>query len=372
MNYSYINGKAYKKGYTTGSCATAATKAALLFALFGAKPEYVEICTPKNIILTLKIDFYKKENDHYIACVTKDAGDDIDATHNIKIESCVLINKHSSKIDIKGGIGVGKVTKKGLGIEIGDFAINKTPMEMIYSHSREILGDKIGAFITISAPAGEEISKKTFNPRLGIVGGISILGTTGIVEPMSEEAFKTSLALELKMLKEQNINNLILTPGNIGTSLCKILDLNESLICKTSNFIGFMLDEAKRLEFNKILILGHVSKLMKISAGIFHTHSRIADARQEILIANLALLKMPYSQILELSNEVTIEGCIPKIFEFGYPQLFNILANKAVERIKLFNQLDVCVGLCDLSGNLIGKNNDFDKNLKFFKKDGLK
>ncbi|WP_297135414.1 cobalt-precorrin-5B (C(1))-methyltransferase CbiD, partial [Terrisporobacter sp.] len=223
--YVYIDGKKYKRGYTTGSCAAAASKASVYMLLTKEKVDKVNIDTPKGIPLTLSVRNIEISDDYAICSIEKDGGDDIDATHkmNIFAKAELIDNLDNEDIIVTGGKGIGLVTKKGLSVEVGKHAINPVPMKMIKSEVRKILKEKEDFIeknksikITIFAPEGEEIAKKTFNPRLGIVGGISILGTTGIVEPMSEEGWKKSLSIELEMKRSQGLDKIILVPGNHG------------------------------------------------------------------------------------------------------------------------------------------------------------
>ena len=266
-----------------------------------------------------------------------------------------------NEIIIDGGIGIGRVTKKGLGIEIGKAAINKTPISMIKNEVRKVIGSSKGVKITIFAPKGEMIAKKTFNPRLGIVGGISVIGTTGIVEPMSDEGWKKSLSIELQMKKAQGMNEIILVPGNHGEMFIKeTLGIDSKYIVRTSNFIGYMLKEAKRIGFKKILMAGHLGKYVKIAGGIFNTHSKVADARNEILIANLALINAPYKLINAVNECLTTEEFI-EILESDeykeYKKIYNILCDKCKERIDLYiddNEIDIEVMIFSMEKKLLG------------------
>ncbi|MEG2984761.1 MAG: cobalt-precorrin-5B (C(1))-methyltransferase CbiD [Peptostreptococcaceae bacterium] len=336
--YVYIDGKKYKRGYTTGSCATGAAKAATYMLLTQLTIESINIDTPKGIPLNLKVENINI-NDNYVECsIQKDGGDDIDATHKMDIYARVEFID-SEDILITGGIGVGTVTKKGLGIDIGEAAINKTPRAMIDKEVRKILGEKRGIKVTIFAPEGETVAKKTFNPRLGIVGGISIIGTTGIVEPMSDEGWKKSLSIELEMKKAQGLDKIILVPGNHGEMFIReTLGIDMKYVVRTSNFIGYMLKEAQRIGFNKILMAGHLGKYVKIAGGIFNTHSKVADARNEILIANLAIMNAPFELIKKVDQCVTTEEFIEILNDEydGYKKIYNILSNKCKERIDTY------------------------------------
>ena len=359
--YVYIDGKKYKRGYTTGSCATAAAKAASHMLLTKLPIEVINIDTPKGIPLNLKVENINIQDDYVECSIRKDGGDDIDATHNMHIYARAEFID-SKEIIITGGNGVGRVTKKGLGIEIGESAINKTPRNMINNEVRKVIGEDKGVKITIFAPEGELIAKKTFNPRLGIVGGISIIGTTGIVEPMSDEGWKKSLSIELEMKKAQGMDKIILVPGNHGEMFIKeTLGLDIKYIVRTSNFIGYMLKEAQRIGFKKILMAGHLGKYVKIAGGIFNTHSKVADARNEILLANLALMNAPFELVKKVNECLTTEEFIEiinsKEYE-GYKEIYNILSNKCRERIDIYlndEEINVEVMIFSMEKELLGQ-----------------
>lgn len=359
--YVYIDGKKYKRGYTTGSCAAGAAKAATYMILTKETLEIVNIDTPKGIPLNLKVENVDINNAFAQCSIQKDGGDDIDATHKMHIYAkAELID--CNEIIIDGGIGIGRVTKKGLGIEIGKAAINKTPISMIQSEVRKVIGDTKGVKITIFAPEGETIAKKTFNPRLGIVGGISIIGTTGIVEPMSDEGWKKSLSIELEMKKAQGMDKVILVPGNHGEMFIKeSLGIDSKYIVRTSNFIGYMLKEAQRIGFKKILMAGHLGKYVKIAGGIFNTHSKVADARNEILIANLALMNASFELINKVNECLTTEEFI-EILEDDkykkYKEIYNTISEKCKKRIDIYindDEIDIEVMIFSMEKKLLGE-----------------
>ncbi len=361
--YVYIEGKKYRRGYTTGACATGAAKAAAKMLITQKTIDYIEIDTPKGICLKLKVEHVTIGEDYVTCAIQKDGGDDIDATHKAYIYATLRINT-LGELRILGGKGVGVVTQKGLGLEVGGPAINKTPREMILKEVTKILGHQ-GADILIEVPKGEEIAKKTFNPRLGIVGGISIIGTTGIVEPMSDDGWKKSLSLELEMKKQQGIDKVILVSGNHGEKFAKeVLGLNAKYIVRTSNFIGYMLDEAKRIGFLQILLIGHLGKYIKLAAGIFNTHSHIADARSEILVANLALMGAPLEMLQKISQCLTTEEAIESIAGSGYEEVYPIIAAKCKKRVDMHigeEQIHTEVIVFSLDGKLLGKSEQADR-----------
>lgn len=284
-------------GFTTGSCAAAAAKASAYMLLSGREKRKITIQTPKGIPYTAKIlDVQRKER--VVSCaVEKDGGDDPDITTGALIYAEVSylergeISMESSwaEIQIEGGEGVGKVTKPGLDQPIGAAAINRVPRQMIRTEVEEVcrLMDYTGGLrVTISVPEGEKLAKQTFNPRLGITGGISILGTSGIVEPMSSQAILDTIRVELKQRREEGYSYVAVSPGNYGLDFMKQAygyDLDRSIKC--SNFIGETIDMAVELGFQKLLMTGHVGKLVKVAGGIMNTHSREADARMELLAA---------------------------------------------------------------------------------------
>ncbi|MGL5328103.1 MAG: cobalt-precorrin-5B (C(1))-methyltransferase CbiD [Peptostreptococcaceae bacterium] len=379
--YVYIEGKKYRRGYTTGSCATAAAKAATHMLLTKDKIELVNIDTPKGIPLSLQIHNIEFSDNKVKCSIEKDGGDDIDATHKMHIyaQAELVDRTNDEDIIVDGGIGVGVVTKKGLSVEVGRPAINPVPMRMINSEVRKVIGeefkDNIGnnksLKITISAPEGVEIAKKTFNPRLGIMGGISILGTSGIVEPMSDDGWKKSLSIELEMKKVQGLDKIILVPGNHGEEFIREkLNLDMKYVVRTSNFVGYMLKEAQRIGFKKILMAGHIGKYIKISAGIFNTHSKIADARSEILIANLAMMGAPYEFLKEIESCVTAEAAVEIINESEYQEFYALISNKCkmkIDEYLLDEEMDIGVMMFSMDKTLLGESDNACELVEVFK-----
>ncbi|RDU24532.1 cobalt-precorrin-5B (C(1))-methyltransferase CbiD [Anaerosacchariphilus polymeriproducens] len=308
--YIIKNGKKLHYGYTTGSCAAAAAKAAALMLLTGEEISNVELLTPKGILLDLKVCQMRREADNVTCAIKKYAGDDPDVTDGILIFANVKKTKKTG-IELDGGVGVGRITKKGLGQPIGSAAINKVPRKMILEAVEMICNEydyEGGIKIRIEVPKGVEIARKTFNKRLGIEGGISILGTTGIVVPMSEEALIKSIEMEIKMRIENGAKYLLFTPGNYGENFLKEeleLDVEQNIKC--SNFIGEAVDMAVNLEARGLLLVGHVGKLIKVAGGIMNTHSRCADSRMEILGANAIKAGASLETVKEILDAVTTE-----------------------------------------------------------------
>ncbi len=280
-----------KYGFTTGSCAAAASGAAAYMLLTGKTKTDITVETPSGRIFKAAILDIKRSENSVSCAVRKTAGDDPDITDGALIYSEVSIRESGFSID--GGKGVGRVTRPGLDQPVGAAAINRVPREMIEKKVREVCsfaGYSGGLKIIISVPEGERLAEKTFNPKLGIAGGISILGTSGIVEPMSERAFIETIRLELKQKRAEGERRAVISPGNYGREFMKKsygFDLDRSVKC--GNFIGLTVDMAKEEGFAELLLVGHIGKLIKVAGGIMNTHSREADCRMEIL-ASLALL----------------------------------------------------------------------------------
>lgn len=327
------NGKALRKGYTTGSCATAAAKVAALMVLRQHVIRQVSIVTPSGVTLCLNVESPHIEGEQAVAAIRKDGGDDVDATHGMLIFARVTLNS-SGAIVLSGGDGVGTVTRKGVGLPVGSAAINRTPRQTIEAAVREVIGPARGAEVHIFAPEGEARAQKTYNARLGILGGISIIGTTGIVTPMSEESWKRSLSLELEIKRAAGLERVVLVPGNHGERFVREqLAIDGDIVVTMSNFVGYMIEEAVRLGFQHIVLVGHPGKLIKIAAGVFHTHSHIADARMETLVAHLALQGAPRALLALISECDTTEAAMEHIEAFGFQHIYSHLAKRICQRV---------------------------------------
>ena len=289
-DYYVIRGqKKMRFGYTTGSCAAAACKGAVRMLLGGKKLDTVPLMTPKGILLDLELLDIQIKEDQVSCAVRKDAGDDPDTTNGILVYATVK-KSVSPGISIDGGVGVGRVTRPGLSQKVGEAAINPVPRAMILREAEEAAVEfdyEGGLEITIFVPEGVEIGKKTFNPRLGIIGGISILGTSGIVEPMSEKALIESIHVEMKQHFTQGEEYLLVTPGNYGADyLREHMDLPFERNIKCSNYVGETIDMAVDMGVKGILFVAHIGKFVKVAAGIMNTHSHSADGRMEVLASN--------------------------------------------------------------------------------------
>ena len=367
--YLYFRGKKLRYGYTTGSSATAATKAALMYLLDDGEYDIPEVTIklPSGNPLTISVNSLEKKENSVLASVIKDGGDDPDVTHGLEIFSKVTLRK-DLKINIFGGIGVGKVTKKGLPVAPGNSAINPVPLKMIRETVEEMLPEGFGADVEIFVPKGEETAKKTLNAKLGIIGGISILGTTGIVKPMSEESWKASLAIELKMALENAGNGeAIFLFGNRGKQyLSDNFKDNTSQAIVISNFVGYMFDRACEFEAKKIYFIGELGKFVKVAGGIFHTHSRVSDAKMEILTANALLVGESTENMKKIMASNTTEEATKYIEK---TEVYNLLAEKAKQKCEEYCrrngwELEVETLIISAEKEVLGNSRYFFDNFK--------
>lgn len=304
-------------GYTTGTCAALAAAAATRILLTGKAPETVRLMTAKGISVEVPVEEFGQSPDHpprsAWAQVPKDAGDDADVTDGLMIRADVC-RADWEGVRIDGGRGVGRVTRPGLDQPVGNAAINSGPRRMIEEAVKEVCGEldhEGGIEVIISVPEGEAAAKKTFNSKLGIEGGISILGTTGIVEPMSEQALVDTIEVELNQIAAES-HELILTPGNYGADYIAGHDLDALgvPILRFSNFLGETLDMISRTQIDTVLLVAHVGKLSKVAAGIMNTHSKYADGRNEVFCAHAAVCGGSTDLARQLMEAVTTDACI--------------------------------------------------------------
>ena len=350
--YVIKNNKRLRYGYTTGSCAAGAARGAVRMLLSGETLSEVELDTPKGITLTLQLhDITRGET--YVSCaVQKDAGDDPDTTNGIlvyvKAEKFSVsaaeqdgeerkTERSRPQIILDGGVGVGRVTKPGLSQNVGEAAINPVPRAMILREAEEAAQEydyEGGLKLTVSVPQGEEIAKKTFNPRLGILGGISILGTSGIVEPMSEKALIESIHVEMKQHFCQGEDFILVTPGNYGADyLREHMSIPFENNIKCSNYVGETIDMAIDMGVKGILFVAHIGKFVKVAAGIMNTHSHSADARMEVLASNAIRAGASLECAKEILNASTTDEAIDVLEKY---QILQKTMKEILDRIQFY------------------------------------
>jgi cobalt-precorrin-5B (C1)-methyltransferase len=373
--YVYKNQKKMRLGYTTGSCAAAASKAAVQMFLERKPVSCVELMTPGGIALNLEVLEVQITKESASCAIRKDAGDDPDVTDGLLIYSRVCRSEEPG-VHIDGGAGVGRVTREGLDQPVGNAAINRVPREMIREGVEEIcsrFGYEGGISVTIYIPGGEELAEKTFNPRLGIVGGISVLGTSGIVEPMSEEALIATIRVDIRMQLSEGRRYLVLVPGNYGCDFLSDYDpklLQRSV--KYSNFLGEAIDAAVEYGAKGILLVGHIGKLVKLAAGIMNTHSRNADARMEILTAHAAVLGADAELTGRLMECITTDEALELLKEAGY---LEAVMDRLMERMEFYinhrsgKALECAVITFSQKMGIIGKTGEADRLLECLKKE---
>lgn len=355
--YVVKDNKRLRMGYTTGSCAAAAAKAATAMLLSGEMVEEVALMTPKGMLLHLLIEdiqikretIESKSDWMEVSCaVRKDGGDDPDATHGALVYASVtkkLSKTHARQetpvIEIDGGVGVGRVTKAGLAEPIGAAAINPVPRRMIETEVREQCERfqyTDGIRVEISIPEGERIAAKTFNPRLGIVGGLSVLGTSGIVVPMSEDALLASIRLEMQILVENGAKYLLITPGNYGEAFASQMpDLKRDTEMKCSNYVGDTIDMAVELGVQGILFVAHIGKFIKVSGGIMNTHSKKADSRAELMTAAYLRAGGNLKTANKILDTITTEEALD-IMKSDDPDRFEDTMQQICDRVEFYLQ----------------------------------
>ena len=366
--------KNLRSGYTTGVCAAAGVKAALIFMTMNKIVESVEITALDGTILTIPINNVecRMQNVELITVeVIKFSGDDPDITNGASVFT--TIKKIDGKeIIFKGGVGIGKITRAGLAVPIGEPAINPGPRQLIKNVIKEFFNEPIGFEIEISIPAGVKLAKKTLNPILGIEGGISIIGTTGVLRPMSEEAFKKSLVPQIDVALAAGFKTLIFVPGKIGEVAAINFGISKQAIIQTSNFVGYMLEAANDRNVKKIIFFGHIGKLAKIAAGVFYTHNRIADGRLETIAAYSAAEGLDSEGVKKILNANTTDEATKIISAANLESVYQKIAERVSIRAKryIFNEIEIGAVLVNREGKILGMDNIASEFLKSCQKEG--
>jgi len=356
--------RSLRTGYTTGTCAAAATKAALSALVSGNKLPKVNVSLPKDKHIVIDIAWIKFVNEKSVtASVIKDGGDDPDVTNGAEIWSTVSLLESSNKIMIDGGIGVGRVTKPGLGLEIGKAAINPTPLKMINQAIGEILEkqqkNRYGLSILISVPKGEEIAKRTDNPRLGIIGGISILGTTGIVIPYSTASFAASIRQSIDVSIAMGSDSVILTTGGRSEDFARSIFGNsvaDHAYIQIGDFIGFSIKQCAIKKIKKAYVIGFIGKLTKMAMGVKQTHVKGSNVDMNFLatLANRCGANKELVRKIKLANTARHVGEL--IDQSGLSMFYDVLCEEVYNHLSKDSpsDLQIKIILLDFTGKVIG------------------
>lgn len=348
-------GQGQEYSITTGTAAAAAAVAALLS--LERVVVSVPIETPLGKLEVLVENSKKLGPNQGQATVRKMPYPDLDVTQNLEIQADVQL-KNEPGVIIRGGDGVGTVTKPGLQVAVGKKAINPVPLAMIHNNLRNILPEGRGVEVTISIPQGREVAQRTMNPRLGIVDGISILGTTGIARPMSQKSYQESLKCQLDVALAEGYDELIFVPGNIGEKLAQdLLKVDQDQIIHMGNHVGFMLQEARERGLDHLILLGHAGKLVKLAAGIFNTEHKRADGRREVITAHAGLMGASKPVLELIFNCNTTEEMIRILREEGLvPEVFNSISNSIRNRVQVAYGIKLDVLIMEMDGTILNKN----------------
>jgi len=346
--------KEMRSGYTTGACMAAGVKAGLLY-LQGEYCNSVDLTALDGTPLLIPVKEIIQDGDVVRTEIIKDAGDDPDITNGSSVFTSIRFIP-GKEIVFKAGLGIGTVTKPGLQISVGEPSINPGPRQLVRNVVKETGGVSEGLEVEVSIPAGVELAKRTLNPVLGVVGGISVIGTTGVLRPMSEEGFKNSLVPQIDVAKAAGYDTQVFVPGKIGERIALSHGLPKEIIVETSNFIGFMLEAAAERKLKRVLLLGHLGKLAKVAAGVFYTHNRIGDGRLEAIAAYAAAEGMPREGVQKILAANTTEDAMPVLEEYNCQKVYDILAARASLRAERYTFGDLKVGtiLVTLKGEILG------------------
>ena len=347
--------KQLRGGYTTGACAAAGAKAAIML-MKGHKVEHLQIEALDGTMLDIPVKDVSLTAKGAVAEIVKHSGDDPDITDGVSVFTSVEQIEDGAGIHFFAGEGIGTVTKKGLSVPPGEPSINPGPRRLIIETIQKIAGADAAFNVIISIPGGRELAKKTLNPVLGIEGGLSIIGTTGVLRPMSEEGFKNSLVPQIDVALEAGYKTQVFVPGKIGQDAAASHGIPEEAVVQTSNFIGFMLESAADRGLDRVMLFGHIGKLAKVAAGTFYTHNRQGDGRMEAIAAYAAANGLPPEYVRKILTSTTTEAALPIIDDHGLQRVYDELAARASERAEryVFGQLKVGTVMVTLQGRVLG------------------
>jgi len=374
-----ING--LKRGFTTGTTAQAAAKAAALSLFSQSIQEKVEITLPEGnktfsgSSMIIPVHFCSSTVVEGFASILKDAGDDKDDTNGMEIQAQVQFSTETG-VQLKRGLGIGLVTRPGLKISPGEPAINPVPIQMIKRELNQLLQDyqedlplgQHGLTVIFTAPEGEKIAALTWNSRVGVEGGISIIGTSGVVEPRSESAYKASIGMIIKSAAEER-KKLVIASGYVGDKYLKDKDFPDSSWVTVGDYLGFTMKQSAKRRIHRLLLIGHIGKISKISAGLFNTHYQFGDARLETVAAYAAACGAVPEQVEQLLSLSLAEAAVPLLEEWKIEQTFYRLAERAVWRcnkllIPINPDIKISVAILDLKSRMLGFAGEYDNEEK--------
>ena len=353
--------KKLRTGFTTGTCATASSKAALLAIIQQNKINTVDVLLPKRDRIKININTCKFSKENAKCSVIKDGGDDPDVTHGAEIFVDLSLTDNIGSIEIDGGIGVGRVTKPGLGLEIGSAAINPTPKKMILENVQEV-GEQIlkrsGIKVMISVPKGKELAIKTDNPRIGIMDGISILGTSGIVIPYSTASFAAAIRQQIDVVHSMNDRDVVLTTGGRSEDFAKqIIELPDHSFIQMGDFSGYTIKQCAKKGLKKAYVAGFIGKLAKIAAGAKQTHVKGSKVNMKFLSEIAKRCNAKDNTIDKIQNANTARNVQEIVVEDGLDGFFDEISKEASMQMRNHSEgnIPIEVILFDFDGKVLSK-----------------
>ncbi len=361
--YVERKGEMLRRGLTTGTCAAAAAKAAAISISTGESVDKVAVELPIGESVELEIYDVQREGDKCSCYTLKDAGDDPDVTNGAEVWAEVEFRTELGVV-VDGGEGVGVVTKPGLQVPVGNAAINPVPKEMITKEVEKVLPPGMGASVRITVPKGSELAKRTMNPKLGIKDGISILGTTGVVEPKSVEAFKDSLVPQINVALALGHEEVILTPGRRSEKMAVGKGIPQDAVVQTGNFVGFMLKACVSMGVKRVLLFGSLGKLSKLALGYFYTHSKESPKGTEAMAKHASLVGAGEDVAARVGRANTTEEALAILRENGLSDIINHIADEVASRSveHVDGSLEVGTVLLSMDGEIVGRSNVGDSS----------
>ena len=350
-----------RTGFTTGTSATAASMAAILSIVNQKKTEAVDVLLPKKSRIKIKINSCEFEKNKACCSVIKDGGDDPDVTHGAKIVVDLELTPKPNSIEIDGGEGVGRVTKPGIGLEIGQAAINSTPRKMIIENLTEVgkeILEKNGIKVVISIPEGKKLGPKTDNPRIGIIDGISILGTSGIVIPYSTASFAAAIRQQIDVVVSMGEDTVILTTGGRSEDYArKILTLPEHSFIQMGDFSGYTISQCAKKGIKKAYVCGFIGKFAKMATGVKQTHVKGSKVNMQFLSELAKKCKVEENVIQKIKNANTARNVQEIVLENSVEGFFDEVCSEVYKQMKNHseNKTPVEIILFDFDGNVLAR-----------------